>query len=185
MILLYLSKQHVINSFIIVLSCSFKHFSTVPLILSVFNNYHMCAFPHSYLPTFNCLLYCTLLSTVCTMYMYTHTLNRSHCLLCILTYGTVILKILVHVILWNVVRTIYLVLIVPRLSQKRGTLKLIRPSVCHKNFNLLISSEVLMIELWYLACMITVTSLFYGYHAVTLTFTIDLCQGKFFAGWGT
>ena len=48
------------------------------------------------------------------------------------------------------------------------------PSICHKNW--LISSEVLMIEHWYLACMILVTSPFYWYHAVTLTF--DLLQGQ-------
>ena len=48
------------------------------------------------------------------------------------------------------------------------------PSVCHKNFNLAHIFEVLMIEHWYLACI--VTSPFYWYHAVTLTF--DLSQGQ-------
>ena len=76
---------------------------------------------------------------------------------------------------------------VPRLSRKRGTLKLIclsvspsvRPSVrlsVTKTLTWLISSEVLMIEHWYLACMILVTSPFYRYHAMTLTF--DLLQGQ-------
>ena len=70
----------------------------------------------------------------------------------------------------------------PRLSRKRGTLKLIRPSdllsvrpsVCPsvtKTLTLLISSEVLMIEHWHLACMILMTSPFNWHHAVTLTFT--------------
>ena len=45
-----------------------------------------------------------------------------------------------------------------------------------KTLTWLISSEVLMIEHWYLAYMILVTSPFYSYHAVTLTF--DLLQGQ-------
>ena len=43
-----------------------------------------------------------------------------------------------------------------------------------KTLTWLISSEVFMIEHWYLACMILVTSPFYWYHAATLTF--DLLQ---------
>ena len=68
-----------------------------------------------------------------------------------------------------------------------GTLNLIGPSVClsvplsvrpsvTKTLTLHISSEVLMIEHWYLACMILVTSPFHWHHAVTLTF--DLLQGQ-------
>ena len=73
----------------------------------------------------------------------------------------------------------------PRLSRKRGIFKLIRPSVCQsvclsvpvtKTLTWLISFELLMIEHLYLACMILVTSPFYWYHAVTLTF--DLLQGQ-------
>ena len=71
--------------------------------------------------------------------------------------------------------------IVPRLSRKRGTLKKnsfvhlsVRASVT-KTLTWLISSEVFMIDYWYLACMILVTSPFYWYHAVTLTF--GLLQG--------
>ena len=45
-----------------------------------------------------------------------------------------------------------------------------------KTLTWLISSEVLTIEHWYLACMILVTSPFNWYHAVTLTF--DLLQGQ-------
>ena len=33
-------------------------------------------------------------------------------------------------------RNSYLVIIIPHLSRKQGTLNLIRQSVCHKNFNL-------------------------------------------------
>ena len=73
--------------------------------------------------------------------------------------------------------------VVPRLSRKQGILKLIRPSVCPsvclsvtKTLTWLISSDVLMIEHWYLACMIVVSSPFNWYHAVTLTF--ELLQGQ-------
>ena len=45
-----------------------------------------------------------------------------------------------------------------------------------KTLTWLISFEVLMIEHWYLACMVIVTNPFYWYHAVTLTF--NLCQGQ-------
>ena len=76
-------------------------------------------------------------------------------------------------------------LVVPRLSRKRRTLKLIRPSVRQsvspsvtKTLTWLISFEVLMIEHWYLACMNLVTSPFYWYHAVTFTLTFDLLQGQ-------
>ena len=58
-----------------------------------------------------------------------------------------------------------------------GTLKLIRPSVT-KTLTWLIYSEVLMIEHWYLACMIRVTSPLYWYHAVILTLSFDLLQGQ-------
>ena len=51
----------------------------------------------------------------------------------------------------------------------------VHPSVT-KTLTWLISSEVLMIEHWYLACMILLTSPFYWYHAFTLTF--DLFQGQ-------
>ena len=44
-------------------------------------------------------------------------------------------------------------------------------SVCHKIFNLAYTSEVLMIEYWYLACMILVSP-FDWHHLVTLTFDI-------------
>ena len=47
-------------------------------------------------------------------------------------------------------------------------------SVCHTNFNLSISSEVLIIKHWYLACMIFVTSPFNWHYAVTF----DLFQGQ-------
>ena len=53
----------------------------------------------------------------------------------------------------------------------------VSPSVT-KTLTWLISSEVLMIEHWYLACMILVTSPFYWYHVVTLTLTFDLLQGQ-------
>ena len=49
-----------------------------------------------------------------------------------------------------------------------------------KTLTWLISFEVLMIEHWYLACMILVTSPFYWYHAMTLTLTFDLLQGQIF-----
>ena len=72
----------------------------------------------------------------------------------------------------EVLMVLPLLLIVPRLPRKRETLKLIRPSVSlsvclsvspsvTKTLTWLISSEVLMIEHWYLACMILVTSPFY------------------------
>ena len=75
----------------------------------------------------------------------------------------------------------------PRLSRKQGTLKLIRPSIrlsvrqsvrlsVSKTLTWLISSEVLMKEHWYFAYMILVTSPFYWYHAMTLTFY--LLQGQ-------
>ena len=76
----------------------------------------------------------------------------------------------------------YKALLGPLLSPsfaKAGDIKThssVRLSVCHKNW--LISSEVLMIEHWYLACMILVTSPFYWYHAVTLTLTFYLLQGQ-------
>ena len=57
----------------------------------------------------------------------------------------------------------------------------VRQSVClsvTKTLTWLISSEVLMIEHWYLACTILVTSPFYWYHEVTLTLTFDLLQGQ-------
>ena len=53
------------------------------------------------------------------------------------------------------------------------------PSVCPsvtKTLTWLISSEVLMVEYWCLACMILVTSPFHWYHVVTLTFY--LLQGQ-------
>ena len=62
---------------------------------------------------------------------------------------------------------------------KAGELNLIRPSVplsVTKTLTWLISSEVLMIEHWYLACMILVTGPFNWHHIVTLTF--DLLQGQ-------
>ena len=62
------------------------------------------------------------------------------------------------------------ILYCPPLSQKHGDLKS-HLSVCP-----LISSEVLKIEHWYLACMILVISPFKWHHAVTLTF--DLLQGQ-------
>ena len=74
----------------------------------------------------------------------------------------------------------------PPLSRKRGDIKShssVRPSLppsvrlsVTKTLTWLISFEVLMIEHWYLTCMIIVTSPFYWYHAVTLTF--DLSQGQ-------
>ena len=80
----------------------------------------------------------------------------------------------------------WITLFVPRLLRKWGTLNLIRLSVCPsvllsvplsvtKTLTWLISSEVLMIQNWYLVWMITVTSPFYWYYTVTLTF--DLSQG--------
>ena len=61
---------------------------------------------------------------------------------------------------------------------KAGDIKT-HSSVClsvTKTLTWLITSEVFMIEHWYLACMIIVTSPFYLYHVVTLTF--DLSQGQ-------
>ena len=55
----------------------------------------------------------------------------------------------------------------------------VRPSLClsvTKTLTLPIVSEVLMIEHGYLVCMILVTSPYYWYHTVTLTF--DLSQGQ-------
>ena len=73
----------------------------------------------------------------------------------------------------------------PRLSRKRGTFKLICPSVplsvclsVTKSLTWLISSEILMIWYWYLACMILVTSPFNWHHAVTLTLIFDLLKGQ-------
>ena len=80
-------------------------------------------------------------------------------------------------------------IVVPNLSRKRGTFKLICLSVCpsicqsQKTLNWPISSEVLVIEHWYLACMILVTNPFNWYHVVILTF--DLLQVKFVARRGT
>ena len=78
----------------------------------------------------------------------------------------------------------------PPLSRKRGDIKShssvclsVRPSVppsvrlsVTKTLTWLISSEVLKIEHWYLACMILVTSPFKWCRPVTLTF--DLLQGQ-------
>ena len=55
----------------------------------------------------------------------------------------------------------------------------VRLSLClsvTKTLTWLISFEILMIEHWYLACTILVTSPFNWYYAVTLTF--DLLQGQ-------
>ena len=81
----------------------------------------------------------------------------------------------------------------PPLSRKRGDIKShssVRPSLppsvrlsVTKTLTWLISFEVLMIEHWYLTCMIIVTSPFYWYHAVTLTF--DLSQGQIWCRAGT
>ena len=57
----------------------------------------------------------------------------------------------------------------------------VRLSVCPsvtKTLTWLISSEVLMIEQWYLVCMILGSSPFNWHHAVTLTLTFDLLQGQ-------
>ena len=70
----------------------------------------------------------------------------------------------------------------PLLSRKPGDIKFhssVPLSVClsvTKTLNWLISSEVLMIEHLYLACMLIATNPFYWYRAVTLTF--DLSQGQ-------
>ena len=74
-------------------------------------------------------------------------------------------------------------LFVPHLAlAKAGNIE-IYSSICQslylsvtKTLTWLISSEVLMIERWYLACMIIETSPFNWHHSVTLTF--DLFQGK-------
>ena len=61
----------------------------------------------------------------------------------------------------------------------------VRPSVrlsVTKTLTLLISSAVLMIEHWYLACIILVTSPFNWHHAVTLTFDLPQCQSCCRAG---
>ena len=57
------------------------------------------------------------------------------------------------------------IIFVPHLSWKRGTLKLIHPSFClcvcpsvTKSLTLLISSEVLMIEHWYLGRYIAIVA---------------------------
>ena len=96
---------------------------------------------------------------------------------------------LVHVMNFQF-RMYIFVLFVPRLSQKWGTLKLIRLSVCPsvrlsvtKTLTWLISSEVLMIQHWYLAGMIFVTSPFIWHHAMTLTLTYF--KVKVVAGRGT
>ena len=75
---------------------------------------------------------------------------------------------------------LYTFLIVPRLSRKRGTLKLIRLSVrlslcmsVTKTLTWLISFDLLKIEHCYLACMILVTRFFNWHHAMTF----DLLQG--------
>ena len=64
----------------------------------------------------------------------------------------------------------------------------VRLSVCQsvrlsvtKTLTWLMSSEVLMIEHWYLACMILVTSPSYWNHAVTLTFDLLQVQGQIVA----
>ena len=76
-------------------------------------------------------------------------------------------------------------LLSPAFRESGGHLKKTHSSVClsvrpsvTKTLTLLISSEVLMIEHWYLACMILVTSPFNWHHAVTLTLTFDLLQGQ-------
>ena len=85
---------------------------------------------------------------------------------------------------WTYFRLTWLrtLLFCPPLSRKQGDIKShssvrpsVRPSVT-KTLTWLISSEVLKIEHWYLACMVLVTSLFKWGHAVTLTF--DLLQGQ-------
>ena len=78
--------------------------------------------------------------------------------------------------------------IVPRALAKAGDIKThssVCPSLClslclsvTKTLTWLISSEVLMIEHWNLACMIFVTSPFKWHHAMALTFTLDLFQGQ-------
>ena len=76
----------------------------------------------------------------------------------------------------------------PPLSRKRGDIKS-HSSVClsvplsvplsvTKTLTWLISSEVLKVEHWYLACMILVRSPFKWRHVVTLTLTFDLLQGQ-------
>ena len=108
-------------------------------------------------------------------------------LLCCSIFYCYIEKSLYHIVHFNSIMkwNVYFTgnklqfLIASRLLRMRGTLKLICPSVplsiclsvCHTNFNLLISSEVLMMEHLYLACAIIVTSPFYWYNAVTLTLT--------------
>ena len=75
--------------------------------------------------------------------------------------------------------------IVPRLSRKRGTLNsFVCPSVCSvtKTLTWLISSEVLMMENWYLTCILLVTCPFNLHHAGTLTLTYFIV--KVVAGWG-
>ena len=81
--------------------------------------------------------------------------------------------------------------IVPHALAKAGDIKThssFSQSVCPsvtKTLTWLISSEVFMIEHWYVACMVLVTSLFYWNHAVTLTLTFDLFNVKFVAVRGT
>ena len=80
------------------------------------------------------------------------------------------------------------ILFVPRALAKAGDIKTpssVCPSLCPsvrlsvtKTLTWLISSEVLKIEHWYLACMVLVTNPFNWHHAVTLTLTFDLFQGQ-------
>ena len=80
------------------------------------------------------------------------------------------------------------VLFIPRALVKAGDIKTnssICPSLClsirlsvTKTLTWLISSEVLKIEHWCLACMVLVTSPFNCHNAVTLTSTFDIFQGQ-------
>ena len=51
-------------------------------------------------------------------------------------------------------------------------------SLCYKNFNLLHIFWSIMVEHWYLACMILVTSPFNWHHALALTFDLLQVQGQ-------
>ena len=115
---------------------------------------------------------------MCVYFLYVTNFNHNSCK-CTLWIHSYINKYLIHVFEQAVV----ILVIVPRLLRKQGTLKLIRLSVplsvrpsVTKTLTWFISSEVLMIEHWYMACMIIVTSPFYWYHALTLTF--DPSQGE-------
>ena len=112
-----------------------------------------CAFQWYYICPSVCLFVCHTFSvTLCSWWR--HMCSFDHCLFCLPPFA------------------------------KAGVIKThssVCPSVCPsvtKTLTLLISSKVLLIEHWYLARMILLTSPLNWHHVMTLTLTFDLLQGQ-------